>query len=121
ALQEKIDGGTTDLESVLEITEQAFRDDVTNEGGTGSVDWGTDGSARKSLDSAIALSRTWHQQLYPDIQPTAVQVRYTRTLPSGREFIGFLDAEIMTEAGPAVLDNKTSSRRMNQADADKGL
>jgi hypothetical protein len=122
ALQDKIDGTTTDLESVLEITEQSFRDDVKGEGGVDSVDWGKDGSARKSLDSAIVLSRTWHRQLYPDIQPTAVQVRYSRTLASGREFIGFADYEGQVDDVPNVIgDNKTGSRRLFQGDADRGL
>jgi len=49
-------------------------------------------------------------------------VRYTRTLPSGREFIGFADYEGQVDDVPNVVgDNKTGSRRLFQGDADRGL
>jgi len=40
---------------VQDVAEQAFRDRVHAEGGVDAIDWGEDGSARKSLDSALRL------------------------------------------------------------------
>lgn len=108
------------LDDLLQITEQAFRDDVANEGGVASVDWG-DSSARAELDSALRLSRTWRMELAPDIQPFAVQVRYSRPMASGREFIGFIDIEGLVDGAIATIDNKTAKRRFSAGDADRGL
>lgn len=122
ALQVKMeDGAVIDAPALLNITEQAFRDDVHKQGGVSEVDWG-DSNARESLDSALALSKAWRRDLYPAIEPTAVQVELRRTLPSGREFIGFLDFEGTVDGTPgAIGDNKTGKSRLNQAAADRGL
>ena len=121
ALQGKLeDGEIIPVDSLMEITEQAFRDVIKAEGGTDSVDWG-DTSARESLESALRLSKAWRLQLYPDINPTAIQVRLTRTLDSGREFIGFADFEGLIDGIPAIGDNKTGARRLAKNEADRGL
>lgn len=112
------------LPDLLERAEQAFRDDVREAGGIAECQWSDpdpkDG-ARRALDSTLALTKAWLIQLAPDILPTAVQVRLDRLMPSGREVVGFLDAEATVDGRPAVMDNKTASRRMNQGDADRGL
>jgi len=113
-------GEDSPLTALLEITEAAFRDDVSDQGGVDCVDWG-DGTARKSLDSALSLTKAWRTYLAPDIKPTAVQVRYVRSLPSGRQFIGYVDWEGEAESTVAVGDNKTGGRRLYQPDANKGL
>lgn len=121
ALQVKItDGEIIPVDALLEITEQAFGDVIEKEGGTDSVDWGGTAPA-DSLQSALRLSKVWRLQLYPDINPTAVQVLLSRTLESGREFIGFADFEGLVDGLPAIGDNKTGARRLAQAEADRGL
>lgn len=125
ALSAKVDGDVLSLTDTEEITEQKFRDEVANEGGVSAIDWGDDddpkASARASLDAAIRLTRTWHKDLYPLIEPTLVQIELHRPLPSGRDFIGFLDFEGTVDGREVVADNKTASRAMPASDADKAL
>lgn len=120
ALQRKIEGEPVATADLLEVTEDAYRAVIDIEGGVDSVDWG-DTNARESLDSALRLSRAWAIQLYPDIEPTAVQVRVTRELDSGRQFIGFLDFGGRVDGVPCVGDNKTGARRMSRDEASRGL
>ena len=109
------------LADLLEVTESAFRDDVAGQGGIAEIEWG-DSTPRASLDSALALTRTWHTQLAPLIEPTAVQVELHRSLPSGRDFIGYLDFEGTVDGREGVIgDNKTGSRRMSTSEAEKAL
>lgn len=125
ALARKIGGEVMPADELVELTEVNFRRVVHDEGGVSSIDWGDAGdkkaAARGALNSAMTLSRVWAEQLYPEIEPTAVQVELTRDLPSGRQFIGFLDYEGVIEGLPGIGDNKTGSKRMNKDDAGKGL
>lgn len=108
------------LRDLLDITEQAFRDDVDKAGGVAEIDWGKD-NPKAALDSTLRMSRTWHEQLAPSIQPVEVQVRRIRTLPSGRAFIGFIDVVAYVDGVLATVDNKTGGRRMYLDDAHKAL
>lgn len=124
ALAAKIAGDELAADDIAEQTETVFRRVVKDEGGLSSIDWGAEDhkkAAREALDSAMALSRVWANQLYPEIHPTAVQVELTRELASGRQFIGFLDYEGVIEGTPGVGDNKTGSKRMAKGDAGKAL
>lgn len=124
ALAAKIAGDVTPTEDILERTEVEFRAAV-KELGLSSIDWEGESdhkaAARTALESALTLSRVWANELYPEIEPTAVQVELTRQLPSGRQFIGFLDYEGVVEGLPAIGDNKTGKRRMATGDAGKAL
>lgn len=126
ALARKIAGEVMPADELVELTEAAFRRVVHDEGGVSSIDWGEDVSDRKAaaraaLNSAMTLSRVWADQLYPHIEPTAVQVELTRELPSGRQFIGFLDYEGVIEDQEGIGDNKTGGKRMARGDAGKAL
>lgn len=124
ALAAKIAGDVIPTEDILERTEVEFRAAV-KEVGLSSIDWDgeTDpkAAARSALESALTLSRIWANELYPEIEPTAVQVELTRELPSGRQFIGFLDYEGVVEGLPAIGDNKTGKKRMAKGEASKAL
>lgn len=121
SLTERIEKGEhARLEDLLEITEQAFRDDVSDSGGVSECDWG-DSSPRAELDSALRMTKAWRNQLAPDIVPTAVQVEYHRPLATGRDFIGFVDYEGSVDGALCSADNKTSRRRMAADDAEKAL
>lgn len=116
-LMHKIDTGKDlPVDDLLELTEQAFK----QESEANEVDW-EGSSADVELAAALRLTRTWRTQLAPDIEPTAVQVRYSRTLPSGREFLGFVDIEGAVDGAAAVIDNKTASRKFAAGDTDKSL
>lgn len=125
ALAAKIAGEVMPTDELVELTESAFRRVVHDEGGVSSIDWGEvsdrKAAARAALNSAKTLSRIWADQLYPHIEPTAVQVELTRELPSGRQFIGFLDYEGVIEGQEGIGDNKTGSKRMAKGDAGKAL
>lgn len=108
------------LEELLEVVEESYRSDVRAQGGVDSVDWG-DSNARATLDSTLDIATTWHAEIGPQITPTAVQVELHRELPSGRDFVGFLDWEGVVDGSEVIGDNKTGKRRMAQGDADKGL
>jgi len=120
-LIQKIDtGADLPLTDLLDATRQAFAEEVEAAANGDGIDW--EGSTEADeLDAALRLTTVWRKTLAPDIQPTAVQVRYTRTLPSGREFIGFVDIEGTVDGALAVIDNKTASRRFAAGDADKSL
>lgn len=109
-------GSDLEMDELLELTASAFDDQRRME----DIDWqGQDPAGVR--DSALILTKMWRLHLAPDIQPAAVQVRYERVLPSGRTFIGFVDAEGLVEGAPAVIDNKTGSRRFAVGEADKSL
>ena len=122
ALQAKLTGeDALSVDAIKEITELHFRDDVRAQGGKSAVDWG-ESNATDALASALRLSEQWAKGLYPAIEPTAVQVQYDRELPSGRQFIGFVDFEGSIDGvGPVVADNKTGGRKLSPSEADKGL
>jgi hypothetical protein len=102
---------------VLEVAEDAFRIAVDEAGGRDEVDWEGSNQAR-SLDSAIELTRIHMHCHAPLIQPAAVQLRVSRELPSGREFVGFIDYVTVHDV---VGDIKTGARRMGQDAADTDL
>ena len=106
---------------VQDVAEQAFRDRVHAEGGVDAIDWGEDGSARKSLDSALRLADEWAVNLQPHIRPSAVQIEYHRPLPSGRDFVGFVDWEGTVDGAKVIGDNKTGKRRMASDKVDREL
>jgi CRISPR/Cas system-associated exonuclease Cas4 (RecB family) len=120
-LEQKIESGEDlAMDELKQLTEEAFRADVKEQGGKDAVDWnGSD--ARSELDSALRLTEEWRLTLAPAIQPKAVQVRCEKTLPSGRTFIGFIDALGFVNGERAVIDNKTGKRRLSEKDADKSL
>lgn len=109
-----------DLESFLEFTEDAFRQEVDKSGGTDNIDWGRS-NARHDLDAALRMGKAWLQGLAPAIVPTTVQGFYTKELPSGRQFVGYTDFEGYIDGTAAIGDNKTARRRMNSEEADKDL
>jgi CRISPR/Cas system-associated exonuclease Cas4 (RecB family) len=122
ALQVKRDDGeSVPVESLLEITSDAFAEVIENEGGANGIDWGdTNHSAERT--SAMAMSKRWGTDLYPLIAADEIQVELHRTLPSGRDFVGFVDFIGNVDGTPGVVgDNKTGKRRMPTSDADKGL
>lgn len=120
------DGERMPIADIVTLTEERYRAVVANDGGIRQIDWGDDkgdpkAAARKHLDASMRLTRVWAETLYPSIEPAAVQLEYTRTLPSGREFIGFVDWSGTWDNLPCIGDNKTASRAMPQGDADKAL
>jgi hypothetical protein len=128
ALQLKVDSPDKAMatEAILELTEAYYRTEIRNLGGPASVRWNANGedpkvSARRSLATAITMSRVWAEELYPDIVPSAVQIELHRELPSGRDVTGNVDWFGMWDSLPVIGDNKTGTRRMNQGDADKAL
>lgn len=126
ALEAKLEGGTIARDDLLALTEERYRANVSEAGGLSSINWQDSGDrkdlARKHLAQALQMAGAWHDELYPLIQPTAVQVRLERTLPSGRTFIGFLDWEgVYDERLEAIGDNKTGSKSMADYEAEKAL
>lgn len=122
ALDRKIAGEEPHtVDDLKSLTEQAFRTDVASQGGKGAVEWGEGNSATSELARALRLTEQWATGLLPAIEPAATQVKYERTLPSGRTFIGFIDWEGCVDGLPAIGDNKTGSRRLTSSDADKNL
>jgi len=106
---------------VLDAAEDGFAEAVDRAGGTEEVDWGDD-PEDDAFDSTIRLTRTWRRELAPDIEPTAVQVELHHELPSGRDFIGFLDWEGSVDGRePVIGDNKTGKRKMNRDQPSKAL
>ncbi|MCX7618914.1 PD-(D/E)XK nuclease family protein [Tepidiforma sp.] len=102
---------------ILETTEDAFRRAVDREGGPSEVDWEGANQARL-LDSSIELARIHAYEHAPHIDPAAVQLELKRALPSGREFVGYLD---YVQRDGRVGDIKTGSKRMGQEAADRDL
>jgi len=109
------------VEDVLQVAENAFRDEVDGAGGRDAVEWASDRTQDAALDSVIRMAKAYHLALAPDVQPLAVQVELHRPLESGRDFIGFLDLEAAVEGVICVADNKTGKRRMPEQDADVAL
>lgn len=120
-LERKIRGEIMPLEDLLEMVETAFRQDVRDQGGKEYVEW-NGSSAGATLDSALEITALWHDQIGPRVTPTAVQVEYHIELPSGRDFIGFVDYEgAIDDRAGLTCDNKTGGRALAQSEADKGL
>lgn len=102
---------------VLDLAEEAMREDVDDEGGPKSIDW--EGSSfPRAIDSTMELTRIHMLHHAPAIHPKAVQEEMHRPLKDGRDFVGYLD--FITEDG-AVGDIKTGKRRMGQASADTDM
>lgn len=112
-----LDIGEKDL---LERTEQAYKDALESIGGASEVAWNGD-TEIDVRDSTLRLSKTWRNELLPQIEPKAVQVELHRELPSGRDFVGFLDWVGDFDGTPSVGDNKTGKRRQSQDEADRNL
>lgn len=115
-----------ELDELKTIVESEYRREVANAGGIREVSWGEGedpkAAARKHLNSALDMTSAWHESLYPNIEPLAVQVELRRTLESGREFIGFLDWDgVWDERIRVVGDNKTGGRRLSSSEADFSL
>jgi len=112
------------MSDLLDMAERAYAQAVDDAGGESEVDWGDD-PEDLVFDSTIRLTKTWRRELAPSIIPTAVQVEYHRPLPSGRDFIGFVDWEGSVNgsdlAEPVIGDNKTGKRKMGRQDAPKSL
>lgn len=105
------------LEDVQEIAENCFRDKVDEAGGRDEVDWSNEGFAG-ALDSVQRLVKVHMRDHAPLHTPVATQLKVSRKLRDGRDLIGYLDA--IAEDG-TVIDVKSGSRRMSQADADTDL
>lgn len=104
-------------DNVQEMAEDAFRTKVDQEGGRDEIDWAGTNQA-KALDSAMSLTGLHMTHHAPLIQPIAVQLELRRELPTGREFMGFID--YIKDDG-TVGDIKTGSRRLAAGAADKDL
>lgn len=105
------------VDDVLEVAEQSFRREVSREGGQSEVDWEGSNFAA-ALDSTIALTNVHMHEHSPYIQPIAVQEELHRSLPDGRDFMGFID--FVSEDGK-VNDWKTGRSKMSQESADSDL
>ncbi len=105
------------VEDVLQVAEQSFRDRVDASGGVDEIEW--DGSnLAKGIDSTINLTRLHMQEHAPHIQPTGVQLELHKTLPDGRDFVGYVD--FVDEQGN-ICDWKTGKSRMGQSSADSDM
>ena len=122
ALDRKIFGqDPPTVDELKSWTEAAFRADVAEQGGKHAIEWGEGNTATAELARALRLTEQWATGLLPAIEPTATQVEYTRELPSGRAFIGFIDWEGAVDGVPAIGDNKTGGRKLSASGAEKGL
>lgn len=120
-LLRKMDGLAMPLEDLLFRVEEEFRAEVANAGGKDEVEW-NGSTAGDTLDSALEIAALWHDRIGPLIEPTGVQLEYHQTLPSGRDFIGFVDYEGTLNGRPGMTcDNKTGGRALAQSEADKTL
>jgi len=115
--QKRQSGQDWTLDEAEEFTEQAFREHVDQQGGRDEVDWGNE-SFTRALDSSIRLAAGHMRDHARLCTPAGVQVKFSRTLPDGRAFIGFIDA---IDQNGDVIDVKTGSRRMPQGDAERDM
>lgn len=73
----------------------------------GDVDWRDDDPADLK-DRGVALVATYHRQVSPRVQPTAVEERFELQLPGVPvPFIGYIDVE----TGPVAIERKTAKAR----------
>lgn len=124
ALVSKLGGVEMEVEELLTRTETYFREDVAKEGGPAAVNYGDKAlspkvAARAALDSSMRMAEVWHRDLYPAIEPAAVQLVLERPLPSGRLFTGVIDWTGTIGIHAVDGDNKTGSDSMSQSEADK--
>lgn len=114
-LQKKKTGVDIPISETEEMAEQFYRDAV-KEIGRDEVDWRgtTFPDAMTSTQRLAKAHMVYHAPLYT---PEAVQVRVTRPIDGSRRFfLGFIDAVI--DEGH-IVDVKTGSRVMNDADTDQ--
>lgn len=102
---------------VLEVAEDAFRQDVDRNGGVTEIVWDGTNQA-KAIDSTISLTSIHMTMHAPYIQPVTVQEELRRQLPGGRDFLGFID---YVKDDGTIGDVKTGNRRMGQDAADSDL
>lgn len=104
------------IDHAQSLAEDALYVALDEAGGRDSVDW--EGSNfGETLDMSMRLVRRHMLDHAPLWHPTAVQLRISKRLPSGRDFLGFIDAV----APDGLIDVKTGARRMSQGDADRDL
>lgn len=115
--QKRKSGDDLSIDDAQELAEGMFRQKVDEAGGRTEVDWHGN-SFPEALQSALKLTARHMRDHAPLYTPTATQVRVSRKLDSGRDFIGFIDA--VTEDG-VVIDVKSGNRKLPQRDADTDL
>lgn len=125
ALQRKIDGGTMVLDELKTLTEEKYRDAV-REVGIHEINWQDPGDhkelARKHLNQALLHTENWFDHHYHLIEPEAIQIELHAQLPSGRDFVGYLDWRgTYNQRLVGIGDNKTGSSKMATGEADKAM
>lgn len=102
-------------EDALHLAEDEFARQVEAQGGRDAIDWSSQSYAG-ALDSSINMADAFVRELSPLVEPQDVQVRVERKIPgTDRYLLGFIDA---VGDDDWLIDVKTGSRRMPQADAD---
>jgi RecB family exonuclease len=102
-------------QDALELAEDEFARQVDQQGGRDVIDW-TSQSYASALDSSIKMADAFVRDLSPLVEPQDVQVRVEKPIPgTKRTLLGFIDA---VGDDDWLIDVKTGSRRMPQADAD---
>lgn len=115
--QKRKTGEDLSVEDAQDLAETMFRRKLDEAGGRSEVDWHGD-TMPSALQSAMKMTARHMRDHAPLYTPTATQVRVSRKLASGRDFIGFIDA---VAGDGTVIDVKSGSRKMAQRDADTDL
>lgn len=114
--QKALTGIDLPIEDAQGLAEDALYVALDEAGGRDAVDWESSNFG-ECLDMSMRMVRRHMLDHAPMWAPTAVQLRLVRRLPSGRDFLGFIDAV----TPDALIDVKTGARRMAQGDADRDL
>jgi hypothetical protein len=96
------------LEYLLDVTRDAFAE------ASEDVDWSLeDVEPAEAVDEAIGLTRVWHKELAPIVQPIAVERKLVIEDPSWLlPVIGYVDTDTVFN----IIDHKTAGKRKTQAD-----
>ena len=85
----------------------AFDEELDMAGGAGEIDW-RESTAGTVLDQGVALVSTYHRQVSPRVQPTAVEERFDLEIPGvSVPYIGYID---VSEEGQSI-ERKTAAQR----------